>query len=527
MEKRARGGRQGGLVSGAEDGGLAGRMGLQPGDVILAVNDHPLRDVIDFRFHSAEESLEFRIQRGDRELRLFGGREYGERLGVQFAHPTFDVDILRCNNRCEFCFVAQSPRGMRGPLYIKDDDYRFSFLFGHFVTLTNLKDEDWQRIETQHISPLYVSVHATELDLRRQLLGNAGAPDVVEQIRWLGERHIRVHTQLVLIPDVNDGPHLERSLGDLIELFPAVRSISVVPIGLTRTHAPPLRTYRPDEARRLLDQVEPWRERCRRESGLTFVYPSDEWYLLADCPIPPADQYDGFDQIENGVGMVRQFLDEWEGLRCQMSNNKCQVTNDKYQMSDDTYQISNGKYQMSNDKWQIADDEWQMSDDKHQISTCEYQIGNQCCASNGASQVPGIGCGRGTLVCGELAAPVLRSVVEELNALVGSQVSVQPVVNNWYGVVTVSGLLTGRDVVEQLGAAGRNGEASPLGELVLLPRVMFDNSGRMTLDDMTPAQIEEALGVPVAVAQHPDEMLAALRGGLVFDRRDTSDPAGS
>jgi putative radical SAM enzyme (TIGR03279 family) len=413
------------------------------------------------------QSLEFRIQRGDKELRLAGGREYGERLGVQFAHPTFDVDILRCNNRCVFCFVAQSPPGMRGPLYIKDDDYRFSFLFGHFVTLTNLTEGDWQRIETQHISPLYVSVHATELDLRRQLLGNAGAPDVVEQIRWLGERHIRVHTQLVLIPDVNDGPHLERSLGDLIELFPAVRSISVVPIGLTRTHAQALRSYLPDEARRLLDQVEPWRERCRRAFGLGFVYPSDEWYLLAGCPIPPADQYDGFDQIENGVGMVRQFLDEWGQLKSQISNNK-------------------------------------------------YQMSNQCYAPSGASQAPDFRRGRATLVCGELAAPVLRPVVGELNALVGSQVSVQPVVNNWYGVVTVSGLLTGRDVVEQLGAAdqtaGRNGETSPLGEVVLLPRVMFDNSGRVTLDDMTPAQIEGALGVPVAVAQHPDEMLAALRG---------------
>ena len=489
MEKRAWGGRRrGGQVSEVEDGGLAGRMGLQPGDVILAVNGHPLRDVIDFRFLSAEEALEFLIQRGDRELRLAGGREYGERLGVQFAHPTFDVDILRCNNRCQFCFVAQSPAGMRGPLYIKDDDYRFSFLFGHFVTLTNLKDEDWQRIETQHISPLYVSVHATELDLRRQLLGNAGAPDVVEQIRWLGERHIRVHTQLVLIPDVNDGPHLERSLGDLIELFPAVRSISVVPVGLTRTHAESLRTYRPGEARRLLDQVEPWQERCRRAFGLTFVYPSDEWYLLAGCPIPPADQYDGFDQIENGVGMVRQFLDEWEEVKCQISHRPSVQGNDKYHMA-------NGERQKSDMEWQVCGD-----------------------MSGGESRPVGVKYGRGTLVCGELAALVLRPVVDELNALVGSRVSVQPVVNNWYGVVTVSGVLTGRDVVEQLGAAGqtvgRNGEASPLGEVVLLPRVMFDNSGRVTLDGMTPAQIEEALGVPVAVAQHPDEVLAALRGEI-------------
>ena len=453
----------GGLVSAVEPGTLAEQMDLRPGDVVAAVNDYPLRDVIDFRFYAAEEEIELTVQRDSQELTLSGTRGYDQPVGVEFAHPTFDVDIRRCNNKCEFCFVTQSPRGMRRTVYIKDDDYRYSFLFGHFVTLTNLTDEDWERIEEQHLSPLYVSVHATELELRRKLLVKKNAPDVLEQIRWLGERGIEVHTQLVLIPGLNDGPHLGRSLRDLTGLFPIVQSVSVVPIGLTRYHPGKLRTYRAAEATPVLDQVEPWRERCRQEFGLTFVYPSDEWYLLAGRRVPPADEYDGFGQIENGVGMVRNFLDEWEQV----------------------------KYQMAKGKGQIANSKGQRTNSKGQRANIKYQ--------------------RATVVCGELAGPVLSKVVNELNELTGSRVRVAPIVNNWYGVVTVSGLLTGHDVIEQL-----KGDAGSLpGEMALLPRVMFDNSGQVTLDDMTPEQIQEALGMPVRVAQHPEEMLGALSGELL------------
>jgi NifB/MoaA-like Fe-S oxidoreductase len=402
---------------------------------------------------------------------------------VEFAHPTFDVDIRRCTNKCEFCFVTQSPRGMRRTVYIKDDDYRYSFLFGHFVTLTNLKDQDWERIEEQHLSPLYVSVHATELELRRKLLVKKDAPDVLEQIRWLGERGIAVHTQLVLLPGLNDGFHLETSLRDLTDLFPTVQSVSLVPIGLTRFHPGKLRTYRPDEATPILDQVEPWRDRCRRELGLTFIYPSDEWYLLAERRVPPAAEYDGFGQIENGVGMVRHFLDEWDRIKYQISNRKYQISNTKYQ-------IPNGKSKTPNP----------------QSPTLRL----------GSGRVSNLQGSRATLVCGELAAPVLRQVVDELNELTGSQVRVVPIVNNWYGVVTVSGLLTGRDVVEKLKGGVGTGDNTPVpGEMVLLPRVMFDNSGQVTLDDMTPDQIQAALGTPVGVAQHPEELLAALRGELL------------
>ena len=452
----------GGVVGGVEAGGLADQMGLRPGDVVLAVNGQPLRDAIDFRFYSAEEEVDLLVQRDGQEFTLSGVREYDQPVGVEFAHPTFDVDIRRCTNKCEFCFVTQSPRGMRRTVYIKDDDYRYSFLFGHFVTLTNLDEEDWKRVEEQHLSPLYVSVHATEPELRRRLLVKKDAPDVLEQIRWLGDRGIQVHTQLVLIPGLNDGPHLEGSLRDLTGLFPIVQSVSVVPIGLTRYHPGTLRTYRSGEAAPVLDQIEPWREHCGREFGLTFVYPSDEWYLMAGRHVPPAAEYDGFGQIENGVGMVRQFLDEWRRIKSQISMPKSPIPALRTGAG-----VSNIKYREA------------------------------------------------TVVCGELAAPVLQEVVDELNTLTGSQVRVAAVVNNWYGVVNVSGLLTGHDVVEQLKARD---DTQPAGstdhQLVLLPRVMFDNSGQVTLDDMTPVQIQEVIGMPVAVAQQPEEVLAALRGEL-------------
>src|SRR5512136_2628653 len=179
----------GGVVSAVEPEGLAARMGLHPDDVILTVNGYPLRDVIDFRFYSAEEEIELEVQRDGQELTLSGLRAYGQPVGVEFAHPTFDVDIRRCTNKCEFCFVTQSPRGMRRTVYIKDDDYRYSFLFGHFVTLTNLSDHDWARIIQQHLSPLYVSVHATDPELRRQCLRNPTAPDIMVQLRELAEHH--------------------------------------------------------------------------------------------------------------------------------------------------------------------------------------------------------------------------------------------------------------------------------------------------------------------------------------------------
>ena len=427
--------RPGGIISCVEPNSLAARLGLQPGDALLAINGHALRDVIDVQFYSAEDWLELVVrQGGDSQERVYEAeRVCEEPLGLDFAHPTFDVDIRRCRNHCKFCFLAQNPRGLRHSLYVKDDDYRYSFLYGNFVTLTNLSDEDWARLEEQRLSPLYVSVHATDLALRRRVLQRSDAPDVLAQLGRLAELGIEVHAQLVLVPGVNDGPHLARSLADLADLaFAPVLSVGIVPVGLTRYHRGPFRPYRPEEMAPVLEQVSSWQDRFRHEHGVGWVYPSDEWYLALGHDVPPAPAYDNYPQIENGVGMVRQLLEEWRECK---------------------RQIANGKWQAEKGRRQVA-----------------------------------------VLVCGTLIAPLMISLMGELKDLTGLQVRVWPIVNQFFGpTVTVSGLLTGQDVVATL--QGRS-----FGGPIFLPRVMFDAAGEKTLDDWTPEMVAERLDIPVIVA---------------------------
>jgi putative radical SAM enzyme (TIGR03279 family) len=311
--------RPGGIIAAVEPGSLAEEAGLRSGDELLTINDLPLRDIIDVQFYAAEEVLELSVARDGKRLRFEIERDYDRELGLSFVDPTFDVDIRRCANNCEFCFVKQNPRGMRRSLYVKDDDYRYSFLFGNFVTLTNLVEDDWARIEEQRLSPLYVSVHATDLELRRRFLGRKAAPDLLAQLRRLAELDIEVHTQVVLVPGLNDGEHLTRTLSDLALCYQhPVASVGVVPIGLTRYHTGKCRTYTPEESRTVLDQVATWQLANRQRWGGHFVYPSDEWYLVAGREIPRAGEYDGFPQVENGVGMVRQLLDEWDALKSKL-----------------------------------------------------------------------------------------------------------------------------------------------------------------------------------------------------------------
>ena len=302
----------GGAISAVEPSSLAGRVGLRPGDELRAINGYRLRDVIDVRFYAAEEHLALQVHRGGRVFTVEVGRQYDELLGLEFVYPTFD-GIRRCNNRCEFCFVSQMPPGLRRSLYVKDDDYRYSFLFGNYVTLTNLDDSDWARIGEQHLSPLYVSVHATDPDLRRRVLHNPTAPDVMDQLRRIADLGAEVHTQIVVVPGLNDGAHLDRSVGDLAGLYPAVRSVSVVPVGLTRFHRGSCRVHTGAEMRVVFEQVAGWQARLRKQLGVNFAYLSDEWYLCLNEEVPAISAYDGLDLTENGVGLVRRFL---EAARC-------------------------------------------------------------------------------------------------------------------------------------------------------------------------------------------------------------------
>ncbi len=304
----------GGTVSAVAPGSIGAALGIVTGDVLLAVNGHRLRDVLDVQFYAADEELELLVRRGEGEVLYQVERDYGVPLGLDFDSPTFD-GMRRCGNRCEFCFVTQMPPGMRRSLYVRDDDYRYSVLYGAFVTLPNLTEEDWLRLGEQRLSPLYVSVHATEPALRRRLLGRDEVPDILPQIDRLAELGIEIHAQIVLTPGLNDGAHLMQTLDDLIARGPAGASVGVVPVGLTRYHRGRCRRYTPAEARSIVAQVAPLQEALREEHGRTLVYLSDEWYLLADQPVPADEWYDDYPQLENGIGLVRQFLDDWSALR--------------------------------------------------------------------------------------------------------------------------------------------------------------------------------------------------------------------
>ncbi|MBI3240986.1 MAG: DUF512 domain-containing protein [Chloroflexi bacterium] len=378
-----------GLIQKVEPASLAADLGLRPGDEVLAVNGHPVEDVIDVQFYAAEDQVEIVYRRDDTQYAIRNTRKIEQPLGIEFTHPTFDIDIRRCNNLCPFCFVLQTAPRMRRTLYIKDDDYRYSFLYGHFVTLTNLSEHDWARLEEQRLSPLYVSVHATNLEVRRACLANKTAPDVMAQLRWLGERGIVCHTQLVVTPGLNDGSILEQSLRELGKLYPTVQSVSVAPVGLTKHHKYGHRPNTVAECNDVLDAVEKWQARFLKKFGAHFVHATDEWYLVTGRPLPPIKNLDGLALEENGLGQVRGFLNAWRREKREL---KSQIPNPK---------IQNGM--------------------------------------------------RATLVSGALFAPVLTKSAREFDQIAGTTLAVSPVINDRLGeTITVAGLLMGKDVINQL-----------------------------------------------------------------------------
>ncbi len=308
----------GGRVSAVEPHSLADEVGIEPGDRLLAINGHTLRDEIDVRYYGSEEQLIWVVERAGQRYTIEIERDYDEPLGLVFADPLFG-GIRECVNRCPFCFVAQMPPRsavpMRPSLYVRDDDYRLSFLHGSFVTLTNLDEADWQRIGEQCLSPLFVSVHAADLAVRRALLGNPAAPDIMAQLTRLGELGIRVHAQVVIVPGWNDGAVLADTIEHLLALWPTVQTLALVPVGLTRYCRRPLAPVTPEGARAVLALAEARRQEIVARTGTTWLYPSDELYLLAGQQVPPARFYQDEAQRENGVGLVRALLEDWIHVR--------------------------------------------------------------------------------------------------------------------------------------------------------------------------------------------------------------------
>ncbi len=299
-----------------QPGSLAEELELEPGDELLKINGQTIRDIVDLQFALATEEIELEVKKSNGEVWVIEVEKgYDEGLGVEWENPTVDRVHL-CHNKCVFCFVDQIPSNMRQTLNVRDDDYRLSFLHGNFVTLTNVKDEELQRIVDLKMSPLNVSVHTTNPELRVRMLANKRSGEILRQIDFLAKGGIEMNTQVVLVPGWNDGDELDRTIQDLVKFYPSVRTLSVVPVGLTK-HRRGLHKLRPctlEEAERVINQVAYWQERFRAQLGVSFVHAADEFYVIADKDVPPGDHYDEFAQTENGVGVIRIFLDELDEI---------------------------------------------------------------------------------------------------------------------------------------------------------------------------------------------------------------------
>lgn len=376
-------------VEKVDAGSIAEEIGIVPGDEILSINGERMEDVIDYRFLIADEEVQVVVAPGarvDDAYSVVVEKEEDETLGITFAADVFD-GIRICTNNCDFCFVYQNRRRMRKSVYIKDDDYRLSFLHGDFITLTNLTEHCWERIFRYHLSPLYVSIHATDPEARIAMLRNAEGAKLMEHLGRLFDHGIQIHGQIVYTPGLNDGTILDRTVEDMAALHGrGCQTMAIVPVGLTtyRSNLPVLHTVARDDAREVIRKAEIWQRRFLKELGTRFIYPSDEMYLLAEKPLPSARRYEDFPQFENGVGMIPRMRAEWKRVEKRIP---------------------------------------------------------------AAIRTPR----RVTLVTGTLAGPVLEPFAERLSCVENLEVRVRPVVNRFFGeTVTVAGLLTGSDIAEQL-----------------------------------------------------------------------------
>jgi len=406
---------------------IAAELGLEAGDELVSINRRAINDFLDLRFQSAGEQLEMLVQKSSGEEVLFEvEKDYDLGLGIV---PEADK-IITCKNNCNFCFVRQNPRRMRRTLYIKDDDYRLSFLHGQFVTFTNLKQTDIDRIIEYHLSPLYVSVHTTNEALRKEFLENPKAPDLRPLMELFFAHGIVQHSQVVLCPDFNDGPELKKTITDLAACHPMVPTLAIVPVGLTqyRSHLKPMRAVDAEYANQMIDYIEKRQQEFRGKWGLNFLYAADEWFTLAGREVPAAEYYDGFPQLENGIGMIRHIMDDTEARV-------------------------------------------------------------KLLPRTGAKK-------RYLIVTGRSASSTLSGCAKKIMEWSPHfEIEVAGLENRFFGSnVTVAGLLIGEDMLAGISEAGRDFDT------VLLPPYCVNLSG-VFLDEMTPDELSEILGVPAYVSE--------------------------
>ncbi|HEY9647439.1 MAG TPA: TIGR03279 family radical SAM protein [Chroococcidiopsis sp.] len=306
------------LITAVSPDSIAAEIGFEAGDRLVSINGQAPRDLIDYRFLCADEVLELEVlDATGKTHQVEIEKDYDDDLGLEFESALFD-GLIQCNNHCPFCFIDQQPPGKRQTLYLKDDDYRLSFLYGSYLTLTNLTQREWDRIAQMRLSPLFVSVHATEPEIRSRLLKNPRAGQILEHLRWFQKQRLQIHAQVVVCPGINDGDHLTQTLLELSKFhrgeLPAVASVAVVPVGLTRFR-PNLDELTPvsrDKAREVIAQVRSLQDKFRHQCGSTFAWLADEWFLIGEQDLPPESHYEDYPQIGNGVGSIRQFLKDFE-----------------------------------------------------------------------------------------------------------------------------------------------------------------------------------------------------------------------
>lgn len=400
-----------GRIAGVRSGSIADELGIVAGDMLLSINGEPINDILDYQFYAQDDNLEIEIDKADEGVWVLEiEKDYDEDLGIEFNELVFDK-IKPCQNRCIFCFVDQLPDQVRPTLQIKDDDYRHSFINGNFITLTNLKEADWQKIEKMHLSPLYVSVHCIQPDLRRLMLKNKNAGSIKRSLQRLRDDGIKVHTQIVLCPGWNDGEVLKETIEELASLYPGVVSIGIVPVGLTRHRdkLPHLQPVSRELAAATITDIDHYQDKFRSQMGIGLVYLADEFYLKAGQEIPAAEYYDDFCQIENGIGISRLLLDDFNEIEPSLPS-----------------------------------------------SVFDRQA---------------------FIVSGESAQTILRPIIERLNHIKGLSLELISVPNLYFGGgVTVTGLLTGQDIMTALGTAYQ-------GRTVIIPEVVLRDGCDMLLDD--------------------------------------------
>ena len=405
-------------------------LGIRAGDVLLSVNGKTIIDILDYRFEETGEELTLTIRHPDDTVEEYViEKDEDEELGLVYAESLMD-DYRSCRNRCIFCFIDQMPPGMRDTLYFKDDDTRLSFLQGNYVTLTNVSDEELERICYYKLSPINVSVHTTNPELRRKMLCNRFAGTILEKLDRLKAAGITMNGQIVLVKGVNDGEELERTIHDLTAYLPEMQSLSVVPVGLTkyRDGLVELQPFEKEDAKDVLARIHKWQGICLQYFQTRFVYPSDEWYLTAEKEIPEEEDYEGYPQIENGVGMIRSLVKETEDC--------------------------------------IA-------------------------AAAGDDRIRNV-----SIATGMLAAPTIRMLCDKVREKFPNvHAEVYAIRNDFFGErITVSGLLTGQDIMAQL-------KDKPLGERLILPANLLRSGEDVLLDDYHVPDIEKALNIPIRIGE--------------------------